>query len=318
MNELSIKHAVIFGTGPVGLSVMDELVTRGSEVTLVNRSGGVGETLPAGVRLLSGDITDPNMVAAVVCGMDVAFLCAQPAYHEWAAKFPPIVAGVLDGLAGSGVRLVVADNLYMYGSTDGAPLHEGLPYAARGRKGRTRAEMARQLLAADRAGRVRVTIGRASDFFGPRVLGSAVGEQFFTPALAGGAANVLGDIHAPHTFTFIRDFARALVTLAGHEDAFGRAWHVPSAPTVTTREFADLLAAELGRPVRLRAAGPFTVTVLGLLNPTLREFKEMMYEFAEPFVVDHGQYESAFGNGATPHEDALRETVAWYRAHAIE
>ena len=31
---------VIFGTGPVGLAVMDELVTRGKRVRVVNRSRG--------------------------------------------------------------------------------------------------------------------------------------------------------------------------------------------------------------------------------------------------------------------------------------
>jgi hypothetical protein len=43
---------------------------------------------------------------------------------------------------------------------------------------------------------------------------------------------------------------------------------------------------------------------------------EMMYEFEEPFVVDHSRFEAAFGNGATPHPDAIRETVAWYKEQA--
>ena len=46
---------------------------------------------------------------------------------------------------------------------------EDLPLAATTVKGRTRAAMTAELLAAADAGRVRVAIGRASDFFGPGV-----------------------------------------------------------------------------------------------------------------------------------------------------
>ena len=41
----------------------------------------------------------------------------------------------------------------------------------------------------------------------------------------------------------------------------------------------------------------------------------MMYEFEEPFVVDSSKFERAFGVKATPMADAIKATVAWYRAH---
>jgi hypothetical protein len=71
------------------------------------------------------------------------------------------------------------------------------------------------------------------------------------------------------------------------------------------------------RPLKIRPASKLMVSLLGLFNANLREFKEMMYEFEEPYVVDHSQYQAAFGNGATPHEAAIAETVAWYRASSI-
>ena len=164
-------------------------------------------------------------------------------------------------------------------------------------------------------GQIRATIGRASDFYGPRVEGSAVGDLFFLPALQGKPANVMGNPDLPHTYTYIRDFARGLVTLSEHEIALGRAWHVPSAPTISTRQFAALVSQEIGRPVKLRAAGPMMLAVVGLFSPGAREMKDMMYEFAETFVVDDSDYRSTFGNGVTPHHEAIRETIAWYRRH---
>lgn len=320
MTILKSEQNVILGTGPLGLAVMDELVTRGRQVTLVNRRGQVTESLPSGIKVVAGDVTNPDDVARLCVGADVVFQCAQPHYDEWPEKFPPIIAGIINGVSRTKARLVVGDNLYMYGPTGGIPIHEDLPYAAHGRKGRTRALLAQKLLDAHAAGQIQATLGRASDFYGPRVRDSAAGELVFAAALAGKAINVLGDPDLPHTYTFIRDFARALVTLSERPEAFGRAWHVPSAETVTTRQFVALVGEAVSggsrpaRPLKIRPAGKFMVSLLGLFNANLREFKEMMYEFEEPYIVDHSQYQAAFGSETTPHEAAIAETAAWYRA----
>ena len=79
----------------------------------------------------------------------------------------------------------------MYGATGGKALVESLPYAAQTRKGRVRAAMAEALLAAHQQGNVRVAIGRAADFFGPRVRVSAMAERVFPTALAGKAVQRL-------------------------------------------------------------------------------------------------------------------------------
>ncbi len=263
---------------------------------------------------MKGDATNLDEVAAICDGADVVFQCAQPEYYEWPEKFPPIMQGIVEGVARTEARLVMGDNLYMYGPTNGRPVREDMPYAATGPKGKTRAGMAQMVLAAHQAGRIKATIGRASDFYGPRVEGSAVGDIFFGPAISGGTVNVMGNPDLPHTYTYIRDFARGLVTLSEQEAAYGRAWHIASAETVTTREFADMLAEEVGQPVKLRPAGKAMMAVVGLFVKEIREMKEMAYEFTEPFVMDDSQYRESFGNGVTPHREAIRETVAWYKS----
>jgi nucleoside-diphosphate-sugar epimerase len=172
------------------------------------------------------------------------------------------------------------------------------------------------LLQAHRQGQVQVVIGRAADFYGPRVVDSMAGQMLFGAALAGKTVNLAGDVDLPHTLTYIRDFARALVTLSRHDEAYGQAWHVPSAETLTARQFVELVETEIGRPVRVRTAGKNMMRFIGLFNPGAREIVEMMYEFEEPFVIDHGRFAAAFGNGVTPHAEAIKETVAWYRHQA--
>jgi hypothetical protein len=49
-----------------------------------------------------------------------------------------------------------------------------------------------------------------------------------------------------------------------------------------------------------------------LFNPTVRELDEMLYEFEQPFVVDGAKFERTFGVGATPFEQSVPATVAWW------
>jgi nucleoside-diphosphate-sugar epimerase len=201
----------------------------------------------------------------------------------------------------------------MYGSTGGAPIHEGLPYASTGRKGRTRGQIANTLLDAHRAGKLRVTIGRASDFYGPRCVDSAMGEVIFGNVLAGKPMDLMGNIDLPHTFTFIRDFAKALVILADRAEADGQVWHIPNAPTVTTRQMVQMIADAAGVPLRVRVAPPWLLRAMGLFNPMMREMAEMSYEFTEPYLVDDSRFVQSFGNIATPLAQGIEETWAWFR-----
>ena len=133
---------VVFGTGPLGRSVVNELVRRGKRVRVVSRSGKMAEA-PQGVELAAGDLYDPAEVRKLTQDAAAAYQCAQPHYHEWPQKFPPLQAAIIEGLTGTGTKLVIGENTYMYGDTDGKPLTEDLPYAAHTRKGRVRAARAR-------------------------------------------------------------------------------------------------------------------------------------------------------------------------------
>jgi nucleoside-diphosphate-sugar epimerase len=303
---------VVFGAGPLGIATARALLRRGRVVRMVNRSGVGGI---AGAQLVRGDAYDPASVAELTAGAAAVYQCAQPAYTEWQQKFPPLQSAIIEGVARSGAKLVVAENLYMYGPVSG-PIHEGLPFAATNRKGATRARMAEQVLEAHRSGKLRTTAGRGSDFFGPGVKDSTLGEMVFAPALAGKAAQVVGRLDVPHTYTYIEDFGEALAVLGERDEALGRAWHVPNPETLTQREVAGLIFAELGAPVKLTALNRLMMRLGGLFIPAARETVEMMYEFEEPFVVDASAYAHAFGDHATPLPETLRRTIGWYRAHA--
>ena len=206
------------------------------------------------------------------------------------------------------------DNVYMYGRANGRPFTEDRASDAHTRKGRVRAGMARDLMAAYDAGRVQVTVGRASDFFGPRAgEQSMIGDWVIPPALANKTASVMGDPDMPHTYTFIPDIGENLVHLGERDDALGRVWHLPSPETRTTREAVALVYRAAGTELRLKVTPAWQMRALGLVNRTVREINEMRYEFDEPFIVDASRAETELGLRATPLGDAIDQTVRWYR-----
>jgi nucleoside-diphosphate-sugar epimerase len=310
---MPVPRHVVLGGGTIGSTIAEQLVASGEPVRLVTRSGRAGVS---GAESAAADLTDPAAVRAVAAGAEVAYFACQPAYTDWPAGFPPLATGVLGGLRGTGTRLAVVDNLYMYGPTGGRPITEDLPYAASGRKGRARAALAEQLLGAHRAGDVPVVVARASDYFGPRGVSTVAGDRLFPPLLAGKKVQVFGDPDLPHSYTYVPDFARTLIELGRRPEALGAAWHVPSAPAVSQARFVELAANAAGVPLAglSRVSKPM-LRLAGLFVPPAREMIEMAYEFEEPFVLDSSKIEQAFGLRPTPLEVALGETVAWWRGH---
>lgn len=103
---------VVFGTGPVGLAVMDELVAQGKAVRMINRSSRV--TLPEGVELVRGDASDPAFAKEASARAEVVYQCLNPPYTLWPELFPSLQAAVLAGAIANEAKLVSMENVYMY------------------------------------------------------------------------------------------------------------------------------------------------------------------------------------------------------------
>ena len=303
---------VVFGTGAIGLALVDELTGTGVPIRAVNRSGRA--PVGRGVEVIGGDATDPTFATEVAAGAAVVYQCLNPPYHRWAAQFPPLQDAVVQAARSAGARYVSFENVYMYGDTHGTPMTEDTPHRAHTRKGAVRAAMADQLRRLHDAGDLEVATARASDYFGPCATGqSPLGDRVIGVALAGRPTQVIGDPDQPHSYTYAPDAARTLVALGTSDDVVGEIWHVPNAPARTTREIIAMVGEEIGSAIRVRAAPTPVLRLMGLFNPTVRELPEMLYEFTQPFIVDGTKANERLGLAATPLDDAIRATVAWFR-----
>ncbi len=306
---------VILGTGAIGRAIAEELVRRGESVRMVNRSGKMDE-VPAGVEVVASDLYDPAKVREVTRGAKAVYQSAQPEYFQWPEKFPLLQRSIIAGLTGGNAKLVLVENLYMYGETNGKPLTEATPYNAHTHKGRVRAEISQAAFDAHKQGHVRITAGRGGNFFGPWGTDSTMGARAFYPLLQGKPAQLIGRTDLPHTHTFVKDFGKALVILGERQEADGQAWHVPNdRPTMTQAELIRWFAEEAGVEPKISSMGKAMLAIGGLFIPEAKETVEMMYEFEKPFVVDSSKFETTFGMKATPMREAIKATVEWYKTH---
>jgi len=302
-------HVVLGARGGVGQAVARQLTAQGKRVRAVSRGKA---DAPAGVEVVAADLLQRDQAVAACTGAAVVYHCAGVPYPRWAAALPAMMENTIAGASAAGATLVYADNCYMYAPTS-RPMTEDLPYAPVTRKGMLRKVLAETLLAAHAEGRVRAAIGRATDFYGPGVVTSTMGERFFTALLAGKRVEWLGALDQPHAMTVVDDFARVLITLGGRDEALGQVWHTPAAEPLTGRQYIAMAAESAGVAARPMALSATLVRVLGLFNPMLRELGEMLYEFDAPYLVDGSRYQHAFGGTPTPHSEAMRQTLAWYR-----
>lgn len=307
MNELH----VVFGTGPLGRWTAETLVTMGKTVRMVNRSGKMPNA-PTGVEVVASDAYDVAQNIRVTKDAVAIYQCAQPHYYEWQEKFPPLQKAILESASANRAKLVVGDNLYMYGQFTGR-LREDSPVQPTSKKGQVRAEMAQEILNAHATGKVQASIGRASNFFGP--FDTALTSYAILPAVHGKTVNLMGNSNQPHTFTYVKDFGKLLATLGTQDEALGQVWFVPSNPAITQSELIKLIEVELGRSVKSQVGGPLLMRFLGLFNKDIAETVEMMYEWQNPFVVDTSKAEKAFGLHPTPLKQALQETLEWCKSN---
>jgi nucleoside-diphosphate-sugar epimerase len=309
-------HVILGAGGAIGTPLATELLARGAKLRTVSRSGRG----PAGAETLRADLMQRDeVVRAVVQGSTVYLLAGLPYDRRvWRAQWPVIMDNVIAACAARHARLVFFDNVYMYGRVEG-PMTETTPVRPSSEKGKVRAQIAATLLEAAAAGRVEALIARAADFYGPHAEKTSVPSLLILQRLAAGKpAQVLVTADARHSYTYTLDCARALCPLAETADAYGQVWHLPTAqPALTSREFVEIAARELGVAPRLSVSPRWVMRVGGLFSTLLREAGEMLYQSDHDYVFDSSKFERRFRFTPTPYEEGIRASVRSLREGAL-
>ncbi|MGV9724826.1 NAD-dependent epimerase [Nocardia beijingensis] len=296
---------VIVGRGATASATAALLAESGDRVRIVSRSGA-GPEHP-NIERVALDALDTAALTAVAEGAETLFNMAMPAYHTWPEMIPPLFGSIRSAAERTGANYVMLGNLYGYGPADG-PVTEQSPLAATGPKGQVRARMWREAEEAHRAGRVRVTEVRASQFIGAGAV--SVFSLLAQPKISAGQLALLPqELDLPHAYTAAGDAAAAAVAVARDERAWGRPWHAPVI-TATVRELAGRFAAAAGAPEpRLAVMSDRELTLLGLTDPFWAELFETYHMSHASFTVDDSAIRDTFGLKASDPDEVFAQVV---------
>ncbi|MET7770542.1 NAD-dependent epimerase/dehydratase family protein [Nocardia sp. NPDC005366] len=309
---MSQLHIVI-GAGPVGATVAEQLATSGHTVRVLTRSGG-GPDHPL-VQRHRVDISDPEQLAGRFDGATAIYHCVHASKYEaatWWAELPGMEQLVMDEAGRAGAVVAFPESVYSYGRVTGR-ITENMSRDADFGKPAVRAALLR---ARDAHATPTVSVA-AADFLGPHVRSSVAGETLVAPILAGKRGTALGRLDLPHSFTYVPDLAAAMIRAAANPDLWNSFLHAPTAPAITQRELIGLIgrAAGIDNP-KVVVLAPWMMRAISLVNGMMREMAEMSYHLAGPIELDSSFSQRRLGLDATPLNEAVAATVAWWKTQA--
>lgn len=309
---------VILGYGALGAAAAAALAGKGYTLRIAQRSAPAH--MPPGASFVRCDVLDPDSLRAAVAGASQVVGAFGFEYDGavWLKHWPKAMQNLIAACEVACARLVFFDNLYMYGPQT-KPLTEDMVLTKVGRKPKARAEVTRIWMAARDAGRLKIAVLRAPDFYGPGVANSHLGDVAFGALAKGGVAQLILSPDLPHDFAYVPDLGRMVATLIEAPDSdYGQVWHSPCAPTRTPREILALGAKALGVKPRVQPMPLAMLPLLGVVVPFLRELNEMRFQFDRPYYVDGSKWTRRFGGTVTPFEIGVAETVRAYAPAAAK
>jgi nucleoside-diphosphate-sugar epimerase len=284
IGPLIMRSVVTGGAGFIGHHLVSNLAAQGHGVTVLDNfiTGDVKRLAPLGtaIRVLPGDVRDPDALRAAMDGAEAVFhLAALPSVARSIAE-PALtndinVGGtiaVMTAAASAGVRRVVlAGSSSVYGSNPELPRRESQipnpqsPYAV--------SKLAAELYATTLGTLMGVqavvlryfnVFGPGQDPFSPY---AAVVPRFVTAALAGQQPAVNGDGTQSRDFTYVDNVVAATVLAATAPTAAGRTFNVGCGVSYT---LLDLIAA-IGEATGTRLEPTFGPPVAGDVKDSLAD-----------------------------------------------
>ncbi|MFG1477478.1 NAD-dependent epimerase/dehydratase family protein [Xanthobacter sp. V4C-4] len=297
----SPRIALLGGTGPVGASIGAALTAAGQPFAVVSRAAGAAP----GPARRTWDPGDLASVRAAVRGIDtLVYMVGVPydAFH----LHPRLMRTTLEAAQAEGVRrLLLIGTAYPFGRPHTPRVSESHPRTPHTFKGRMRKEQEDLVMEAGASGRIATSILRLPDFYGPGISRSYLAD-IFAAAATGRRAKVIGPIDTPHEFVFVPDVGPTVLKLLERPDAFGPAFNLGGAGTITVREVAEQAFMLVRRNPRLLVANRLLLRLAGLFDPVLRETVEMHYLMTDPVIFDDSALAAVIGPLAkTPYAQGI-------------
>lgn len=238
------------GTGFIGGRLCERLACQcGAEVrALVRNFASASRLARIPVRLVRGDMTRPDEVAAAAAGCEVIFHCAFGTTGTQRQRSRVNVGGTRAVLAAAAAcrasRLVHLSTLMVYGATPDGDLDETAPRRYFGdaySNSKLRAE--REVLRAGRRG-LPVTVLQPTAVYGPY---GGVWTELPLRQLASGRVILVNGGNGLANAVYVDDLVTAMLLAAVREEAIGEAFLISGAEAESWRELYGRFEQMLGR-----------------------------------------------------------------------
>jgi nucleoside-diphosphate-sugar epimerase len=311
--EIVAPRIALFGAaGAIGESVARALRAQGIPYRVVGRTRSTlervfGQDPLAEIAVWNPD--DPASVRSAARGIETIVYLVGVNYWQFELH-PQLMTKTLEGAIAEGVKqMVLIGTVYPFGRPRTALVSENHPREPHTFKGKMRKQQEDLLMEADAKGRIRGTVLRLPDFYGPGVEKSFL-ESAFQAAVTGKTAQMLGPVDRPHEFIYVPDVGPVVAKLIAEPRAFGRTWNLASAGPIAPKEFVAKIFAQAGKKPKTMVAGKTVLRVMGLFNPLMRELVEMHYLLTEPVLMDDTDLRNLLGPiHKTPYDEGIRRTL---------
>lgn len=287
------KAAVLGATGGMGFSLVEELVSRNIETIAFARSKDKLEKYSKEwgplATIFTGDVLNERQLRDAISEADYVFHAINIPYQNWNPTLTNILSLILKECSAQNKPFIYVDNIYAYGAQH-EKVHELTTKKPHTKKGKLRLKLQHQIEASG----VPYIIAHFPDFYGPKAESTLL-QYTFEQLLKKNKAGYIGDLDLQKEFIYIKDGAKALVELALREDTYCEEWNIPGVRTISGLEIVEIASEHLQKPIKFKPIHRWMINALGIFNPFMREFSEMMYLNETPVILDGSKYEKRIG-----------------------
>ncbi|MDE6007986.1 MAG: SDR family NAD(P)-dependent oxidoreductase [Muribaculaceae bacterium] len=281
-----MKNVVVTGAdGFIGSHLTEALLREGCSVTALaqynsfNNWGWLEGIKHPGLKVVTGDVRDPNFCRTLVEGADTVFhlaaLIAIPySYVAPDSYVDTNVKGTLNicqaAKAAGTERLLVTSTSEVYGTARYVPIDEHHPKQPQSPYSATKIGADAIALSFHNAFGLNVTVVRPFNTYGPRQSARAIIPTIITQIASGIREIKVGDLTPTRDFNYVEDTCRGFIAIAKAKDTAGMEINIATQKEVSMEEtlktIARLMDADVRwvvDPERLRPAGSEVFRLLG-------------------------------------------------------
>jgi nucleoside-diphosphate-sugar epimerase len=304
-------QTILGSSGVIGTGLAKELLKYNDKIRLVSRNP---KKVNSTDELFPADLTNREKIIQAVEGSDIVYLTVGLAYDTktWRELWPKIMQNVIEACEKHNSKLVFFDNVYSYGKVNGW-MTEETPHNPISEKGKVRKQISEMILNEVKKGNLQAIVARAADFYGPKAQ-APINFLVLDNLLKGKNPTWMINDKVKHSFTYTLDAGKATALLGNTPDAYNQIWHLPTDKNVLTgNEIIELCTKEFNKPPKYTVLPKFILKSMGLFNKSLKEMKEMLYQYDSDYLFDSTKFEKRFNVKPTSYADGIKDTVNWMK-----